>query len=185
MLRDAKKHGFVAHAPSLHRADGRATMRELAEEIREIVEKNIPQDAELHVIGFSMGGVVAREYAQMLGGARRMRSLTTIGSPHKGSLWAYLHPMRGARDMRFQSECLRALQDNEHVLGELPCLAVHTPFDTSILPYTSAIWHHALNKRFWLQFHPFMTFSPRIRKTVWQFIREHSVKAKTPVPERF
>lgn len=170
MVKDAKQHGFVPHAPSLKRADGRATMRELAEQVQEYVREQIPSDAVLHLVGFSMGGVVARCYAQMFGGANRITSLLTIASPHTGSLWAYLHPLRGARDLRPGSEILRALQESEAVLTRLPVAAFHTPLDTMIVPFTSAIWQRAANTRFWWQFHPFMAFSPRIRAALWEFV---------------
>jgi triacylglycerol lipase len=175
---DAMKHGFIPHAPSLKRADGRATMLELAEQVREYIETQIPSDAEVHLVGFSMGGVVVRCYAQMLGGNERIRSLTAIASPHQGSLWAYLNPFRGARGLQPKSEILRALQESEHTLKHLPILAVHTPLDTMIVPYTSAIWVRAENKRFWWQLHPFMPYSPRIRAVVWEFLESVAVRRR-------
>jgi triacylglycerol lipase len=181
---DAAKHGFIPHAPSLRRADGRATMLELAEQVREYIETQIPPDAEVHLVGFSMGGVVARVYAQMLGGSERVRSLTAIASPHEGSLWAYLNPFRGTRDLQPRSKILRALRETEQILAHLPLLAMHTPLDTMIVPYTSAIWARAENKRFWVQFHPFMAFSPRIRAAVWAFLESVDVREELKKVER-
>ena len=38
-----------------------------------------------HIIGHSMGGLVAKRYIQSAGGEARVRSLITIGTPHHGT----------------------------------------------------------------------------------------------------
>jgi len=43
-----------------------------------------------HVIGHSKGGLIAREYIQHYGGDRRIKSLTTLGTPHHGTPTALL-----------------------------------------------------------------------------------------------
>jgi pimeloyl-ACP methyl ester carboxylesterase len=40
-----------------------------------------------HVIGHSLGGVIARVWAMLEGGEERAVSITTLGSPHFGSAW--------------------------------------------------------------------------------------------------
>jgi triacylglycerol lipase len=122
-----------------------------------------------------MGGVVARVYVQMLGGRERIRSLVTIGSPHRGSWWAYCNPFAGSKELRPGSELLSTLAESEGTLGALPLLAIHSPLDTSIIPYTSGIWARAMNKRFWGQFHPFMPYSRGVRSAVWEFLQHHGV----------
>lgn len=172
MVRDAKKHGFIPHAPSLKRADGRATMQELALQLKEIIDHDIPFGDNIVIVGFSMGGIVARVYLQRLGGTERVKKTVTIGSPHHGSLWGYLHWGKGAQELRPNSDFLRELQGTEAMLDTMPLLAIHTPLDTSIVPYTSGIWKRARNKRFWRQFHPFMPYSRKIRAEVWKFLME-------------
>jgi len=54
----------------------------------------------VHVIGHSMGGLLTRWYVQELGGDRRVDTVITLGSPHEGTLAAWLWPERTARDMR-------------------------------------------------------------------------------------
>ena len=39
---------------------------------------------KFHIIGHSMGGLVARHYIQGHGGDQRVKSLITLGSPHHG-----------------------------------------------------------------------------------------------------
>ncbi len=167
---DARRKGFITHTPSLHRADGRATLCELADEVRAIAEQEIPKGEPFHLVGFSMGGVIARYYAQVIGGRERLASLTTIGSPHYGSVWAYMLPLPGCRELRPQSALLQTLQETERVLDGLPLFAVSTPLDTMILPPSSAVWERASNMRFAIQFHPFMPYSRRVRGAVMDFI---------------
>ena len=44
----------------------------------------------LHIIGHSKGGLVGRRYIQRHGGDRRAMSLTTLGTPHRGTWTAAL-----------------------------------------------------------------------------------------------
>ena len=38
-----------------------------------------------HIIGHSMGGLIARQYIQFHGGSERVKSLITLGTPHHGT----------------------------------------------------------------------------------------------------
>lgn len=40
---------------------------------------------KIHIVGHSKGGIVGRRYVQHFGGARRVQSLTTLGTPHYGT----------------------------------------------------------------------------------------------------
>src|SRR4051794_21974455 len=46
----------------------------------------------IHVIGHSMGGLIARYYVQRMGGDARVHTLVTLGSPHGGTRAARLIP---------------------------------------------------------------------------------------------
>jgi triacylglycerol lipase len=43
-----------------------------------------------HIIGHSMGGLIARHYVQNCGGDKRVKTLITLGSPHHGTPTALL-----------------------------------------------------------------------------------------------
>jgi pimeloyl-ACP methyl ester carboxylesterase len=43
----------------------------------------------IDVVGHSKGGLIGRYYIQKLGGAARVRHLVTLGTPHRGTPWAY------------------------------------------------------------------------------------------------
>lgn len=51
---------------------------------------NNPDVKKVNLIAHSMGGLDCRYYISKLGGYRYTASLTTIGTPHRGSSWADL-----------------------------------------------------------------------------------------------
>jgi triacylglycerol lipase len=63
----------------------------------------------IHVVGHSMGGVIARYYIQCLGGDERIHTLVTLGSPHAGTAPARLLPHALARQLRPGSDIIAAL----------------------------------------------------------------------------
>jgi triacylglycerol lipase len=67
-----------------------------AAELKRFIERNVPA-GPVHVIGHSMGGLDGRYMISRLGMAQRVRSLTTIGTPHRGSAFADWGKRRLAR----------------------------------------------------------------------------------------
>ena len=63
----------------------------------------------VHVVGHSLGGMIARYYVQRLGGDGRVRTLVTLGAPHSGTVAAYLLPTHLARQLRPGSDLLTEL----------------------------------------------------------------------------
>ena len=60
---------------------------EMAAEIAEKIEKLAERTGlkNFHIVGHSKGGILARQYVQHHGGDRRVKSVTTLGTPHHGS----------------------------------------------------------------------------------------------------
>jgi triacylglycerol lipase len=63
----------------------------------------------VHVVGHSLGGLVARYLVQCLDGDRRVESLVTLGTPHGGSRWAHVMPTPLVRQLRPGSPLIRQL----------------------------------------------------------------------------
>lgn len=55
---------------------------------------------QVHVVGHSLGGLIARYYVQRLGGDERVHTLVTLGSPHQGTQLARLFPLLVTRQLR-------------------------------------------------------------------------------------
>lgn len=96
----------VNHSPLTR--DLRAAAHRLADHVEELRART--GHAEVDLVGHSLGGLVARYYAQRLGGAPHVRTVVTLGTPHGGTSavpLAGVHPL--VRQMRPGSPVLREL----------------------------------------------------------------------------
>ena len=64
----------------------------------------------IHVIGHSLGGLIARYYVQRLGGDHHVHTLVTLGTPHQGTQLAWAAPLL---------PLVRQLTPNSSVIQEL------------------------------------------------------------------
>jgi pimeloyl-ACP methyl ester carboxylesterase len=87
--------------------DVRSAAAHLARQVERICEETGYE--RVHVIGHSLGGVVARYYVQRMDGDARVHTLVTLGSPHSGTRAAYLLPHSLVRQLRPGSELLTEL----------------------------------------------------------------------------
>lgn len=95
----------------------------------------------VHVVGHSLGGLIARYYVQRLGGDARVHTLITLGTPHGGSRAAVPFPTRLARQLRPGSPLLRELA--EPAPGcRTRFLAFWSDLDQLVLPRRSARLDH-------------------------------------------
>jgi triacylglycerol lipase len=86
-------------------------VRAVAERLSEVVEAVCADSGyeRVHVIGHSMGGLVARYYVQRMGGDTRVHTLVTLGTPHAGTFPARLVPHPVARQLRPGSDVVTEL----------------------------------------------------------------------------
>jgi triacylglycerol lipase len=89
--------------------DLRAAARELGESIDAVCEQTGYD--RIHVIGHSMGGLVARYYVQRLGGDARVHTLVTLGTPHQGTRAARLFPRGVCQQLTPNSEVVAELAE--------------------------------------------------------------------------
>ena len=95
----------------------------------------------VHVVGHSLGGLIARYYVQRQGGDRRVESLVTLGTPHQGSLWANVVPTPLIRQLRPGSPLLQELA--EPAAGcRTRVTAVYSDLDQMVLPTSSGRCDH-------------------------------------------
>ena len=85
------------------------------------------QQAKLVLLCHSMGGLVARWFAEMEGGAEQIRAIVTIGTPHRGALKALstlvngLEPRLGPLHMSL-TELARSLPSLYQLLPQYRCV---------------------------------------------------------------
>ncbi|WP_456923037.1 esterase/lipase family protein [Geodermatophilus sp. SYSU D00705] len=87
----------------------------------------------VHVVGHSLGGLIARYHVQRQGGDRRVESLVTLGTPHQGSLLAHLVPTPLVRQLRPGSPVLQELAEPAPGV-RTPVTAIYSDLDQVVLP---------------------------------------------------
>lgn len=89
--------------------DVRMAARRLATTVEAICDQTGYE--RIHVVGHSMGGLVARYYVQRLGGDARVHTLVTLGTPHQGTRAARLLPRGVFRQLAPGSELIAELDE--------------------------------------------------------------------------
>jgi triacylglycerol lipase len=94
----------------LARVSPTAGIADRAEQLKNYLDRTLPGEA-VHIIGHSMGGLDSRYMISRLGMAPRVLSLTTVGTPHRGTSFAdwgvgrlapFLRPIFDFLDLPYQ-----------------------------------------------------------------------------------
>lgn len=91
---------------------------------------------QVHLIGHSLGGLVARAYIQLYGGSQKVHTCVTLGSPHGGTYAAWAGRGRAARDLRPGSDLIERLEQAAPV--ETRFVAYYSNLDAMIIPASNA-----------------------------------------------
>jgi len=84
------------------------------------------------IIAHSNGGLVSRWYRVFEGGSSATNRLVTLGTPHKGTSWAYGCFSPACGEMRYNSSFLQSLA------GRGCDVSLWSPVDEIIIPQTNA-----------------------------------------------
>ncbi|MEU4199536.1 alpha/beta fold hydrolase [Streptomyces sp. NPDC026294] len=111
LRRSLLRHGW-RHVEALNYSPLTCDLRKAAELLGRHIEQVCERTGHSRVdlVGHSLGGLIARFYAQRLGGDLRVRTLVTLGTPHGGTRVAPLmsaHPL--VRQMRPHSDVIEEL----------------------------------------------------------------------------
>ncbi len=101
LRRGLRRRGFarvLSTNYSLTTNDVRTAAEQLGREIEDLCERTGYE--RIHVVGHSLGGLIARYYVQRLGGHERVHTLVTLASPHGGTWTAYLLNTELTRQLR-------------------------------------------------------------------------------------
>jgi alpha/beta hydrolase fold len=142
MRRGLRRRGFASvctwnYSPML--GDAARGAAELGAEIDRI-RAGTGHD-RIHVVGHSLGGLIARYHLQRQDGARRVQSLVTLGTPHGGSVLAHLLPTPLVRQLRPGSPLLQELAEPAPDF-DTPVTAVYSDLDQLVLPTSAARCDH-------------------------------------------
>ena len=121
-------------APSLRPNTGVSGVHDLAEKLAAQIDQRFGPTAPVVIVGFSLGGLVTRDYVQTLAGGRRVRGVFLISTPNHGTLWACLSPGGGLRDLAIGSPFLQRLNAEDAAWKHIPVSSYWTPYDLMIMP---------------------------------------------------
>ncbi|QFT56728.1 alpha/beta fold hydrolase [Microbulbifer sp. THAF38] len=138
MQRALAETGFDAHYIHLRYNSGWHGMEHLSAQLMAKMEKILNEEETCTLVGFSMGGIVARYYLQAMSGISRVHKFISIASPHHGSYWANFLPYKGGQQLRIGSDFLNSLNSSMHLLEETDPVSIWTKYDITIMPHSSA-----------------------------------------------
>lgn len=128
--------------PSLPMRLGRTSVEANAALLGSHIEAAFGRDEPIDLLGFSIGGVIARSWIQLLGGHRRTRRFLSVGSPQQGTLTAQPWPgriFRGIADLKWGSTLLQRLNGDLDRLRRIDCHSFYSALDLAVLPGWRAV----------------------------------------------
>ena len=96
----------------------------------------------MHVVGHSLGGLIARYYVQRQGGDRRVESLVTLGTPHQGSVLAHVLPDAAGPPAPARLAAAAGARRARRRAAAPRVTAVYSDLDQMVLPTTAGRCDH-------------------------------------------
>jgi hypothetical protein len=142
MRRSLRRRGF-AHVCSWNYSPLSSDIARCAADLGAHIELVCEQTGHerVHVVGHSLGGLIARYHVQKQGGDQRVDSLVTLGTPHQGSKLAHVAPAPMLRQLRPGSPVLQELAEPAPDC-RTRVTAVYSDLDQIVLPTSSGRCDH-------------------------------------------
>ena len=137
LLNKLDYYGIEYYAPTLEHYFGRISIRDLAKSLDDLITKKYGNEREIDILGFSMGGIIARYWIKKFNGYLKTKRFISIGSPHYGTLTAQLVPKNlflGISEMKINSTLLKELSDYDYLLKKIDCVSFYTRWDFMVFP---------------------------------------------------
>lgn len=114
-------------------------LEELTERVARKVDelRHATGSDKVHLVGHSMGGMIARNFVQLRGGAEKVASCTLLGSPNHGSKLAPFALTRLGRLLLPGSDFLQRLAEAPLPAG-IRLTTVYSRHDNMVIPFESA-----------------------------------------------
>ena len=186
-------HGFLASAgvfrplaKQLERDEGTrvasfshlpgASVSNIAFDLGNLVAK-LPKSARVHIVGHSLGGVVARYYVQELGGHTRVAQTIALAAPFGGAPIAKRIPVFVGRDLHPQSHLLARIRARASEHG-VPHLSIAGTHDRTVPHHHAHALPHGEQVTLHGRGHNTLLFDEEVARLVVQRIREFSVSQR-------
>lgn len=136
MRRHVEKHAGARTASFTH-LPGRG-VEAIARDLASVVAR-IDARATVHLVGHSLGGLVARWYVQELGGHERVAQTISLGSPFGGTDVAHAIPVLVGAELVRHSRLLARLRDRAHH-HDVRHTSIVGDADDMVVPWQSGIF---------------------------------------------
>ncbi len=167
---NAKVASFT-HAPGLG-------IDRIARSLARLIAK-IPVGCRVHLIGHSLGGLVARWYVQELGGHARVTQTISLGSPFGGTERARPFRFLVGAELHRSSPTLARLRARAHE-HDVPHMSVVGEADALIVPRESAVFPRGEVVVLPGRGHNSLLFDPESITQVVERIKKHSSGRASP-----
>lgn len=165
-----EERGYEPHGIDLNPNDARDGLEPLAEQVKDYAEKNF--EGKFALVGFSMGGMIARYYIQKMGGSERVRKLITLSSPHNGTWTAHFIKSKGAKQLAMGSEFLKDLNADTEALANVNFTSLWTPMDLMVVPsWSSCMPNGVKNIMVPSLFHAWMLIHPKAHESIAKILK--------------
>jgi len=136
------------------------------------VERHVPEEASISLVGHSLGGIIARAYLHERPGGVRVDRVLTIATPHAGTSAVRYIPGGPAAALRPESPVLSRLAARHEERRDIPHIAVIAGADRLCSPPESAgELSGAEVHRFDGVGHNEILFDPRVHDLVTRHLR--------------
>jgi triacylglycerol esterase/lipase EstA (alpha/beta hydrolase family) len=124
-----------------------ADVRESADKLKNFVNDVRARTgrSKVDIVCHSEGGLVARYYIQMLGGAQFVDDMVTIATPHRGTTVAHIGPGKASRQMEVYNDFLNELNRVNTFPAGIDYTAIHSNHDEIVFPSQNGFWEGAVN----------------------------------------
>jgi triacylglycerol esterase/lipase EstA (alpha/beta hydrolase family) len=174
-----ERDGFLVEEvafPGFLLGDLRRAAETLREEVEAMARTGHP---EVDLVCHSAGGLVARHYVQSMGGDAHVRHVVMLGTPHRGTYFAYATglPIGLAAQARPGSAVLAAL-DEAPWPRHVRATNLWSPVDGIVIPGERSVWAQAENVKVWTHHWAFL-----VSRRVYDHVKGALLKpARKPRP---
>lgn len=162
------------------------SVRSSAQRLAGFIERTCAAEGvpKVDLVCHSLGGLLARYYAERLGGARHIHHIVTIGTPHQGTVAGHAALGRSALDLRPRSQLLDELATGPRPEGVV-LTSIYSRADNIVVPPGNARLHGAGDEvEFGDLGHMALLLSPRVADAVAARLSDSTVveRARGPAP---
>lgn len=152
----------------------RSDIEPLTEQVAKMIDQLRREQGieQVDLVGHSMGGLIARNYIQLRGGASKVRNCICIASPHEGSRLAPFALTPLAQVLMPGSEFLQRLASAERPAG-LRILNLYSRHDNLVIPVESALLDGTPSVEISEIGHSCLLYSRRVADRIIDSLREH------------